>query len=90
MNSIVARFGLGDPQWLDPATAVTIFLMWVGEQTGTLAEMHLNVAAAYESDVDYDLQRMNDLIEPLLIVCVGGMVLVLALGIYLPMWDFGS
>ncbi len=65
-------------------------MMGVGEQTGTLAEMHLNIAAAYESDVEFDLQRMNDLIEPLLIVCVGGMVLVLALGIYLPMWDFGS
>ncbi len=65
-------------------------MMGVGEQTGKLAEMHLHIAAAYEGDVDYDLQRMNDLIEPLLIVCVGGMVLVLALGIYLPMWDFGS
>ncbi len=65
-------------------------MMGVGEQTGTLAEMHLNIAAAYEGDVDFDLQRMNELIEPLLIVCVGGMVLVLALGIYLPMWDFGS
>ncbi len=65
-------------------------MMGVGEQTGTLAEMHLHIAGAYEGDVDYDLQRMNDLIEPLLIVCVGGMVLVLALGIYLPMWDFGT
>ena len=65
-------------------------MMGVGEQTGTLAEMHLNIAIAYESDVDFDLQRMSDLIEPLLIICIGGMVLVLALGIYLPMWDFGS
>ncbi len=65
-------------------------MMGVGEQTGTLAEMHVNIAEAYEGDVDFDLQRMSDLIEPLLIVCVGGMVLVLALGIYLPMWDFGS
>ena len=65
-------------------------MMGVGEQTGTLAEMHRHIAGAYEGDVDYDLQRMSDLIEPLLIVGVGGMVLVLALGIYLPMWEFGS
>lgn len=71
-------------------TPLVLQMMGVGEQTGTLAEMHLNIAIAYESDVDYDLQRMNDLIEPLLIICIGGMVLVLALGIYLPMWDFGS
>ena len=33
---------------------------------------------------------MSDLIEPILIVGVGGIVLVLALGVYLPMWDFGK
>lgn len=64
-------------------------MMGVGEQTGTLAEMHRNIASSYEGEVEYDLGRMSDLIEPILIIGVGGIVLVLALGIYLPMWDFG-
>jgi len=71
-------------------SSLVLQMMGVGEQTGTLAEMHRHIAGAYEGDVDYDLQRMNDLIEPILIVGVGVMVLVLALGIYLPMWEFGS
>lgn len=65
-------------------------MMGVGEQTGTLAEMHRHIAGSYEGEVDYDLRRLSDLIEPLLIAGVGGIVLILALGVYLPMWDFGK
>jgi MSHA biogenesis protein MshG len=65
-------------------------MMGVGEQTGTLAEMHRHIAGSYEGEVDYDLRRLSDLIEPLLVAAVGGIVLILALGVYLPMWDFGK
>jgi MSHA biogenesis protein MshG len=37
--------------------------------------------------VDYSLKNLSAAIEPILIVCVGGMVLVLALGVFLPMWE---
>lgn len=59
----------------------------VGENTGNLDTMLSKVAAAYDSDLDYDIKRLNDLIEPLVLALVGVMVVILALAIYLPMWD---
>lgn len=65
-------------------------MMSVGEESGAIVEMLEEVAMYYEEDVDYDLNRINELIEPLLLVCLGGIVLVLALGVFLPMWDMVS
>jgi MSHA biogenesis protein MshG len=62
-------------------------MMTVGEETGELAELLDEVAEFYEREVDYALNNLSAAIEPLLIVVVGGMVLVLALGIFLPMWE---
>lgn len=62
-------------------------MMAVGEETGELGELLEEVAAFYEREVDYTLKNLSAAIEPLLIVCVGGMVLVLALGVFLPMWE---
>ena len=44
----------------------------------------------YEREVDYELKTLSAQIEPILIVFLGVMVLVLALGIFLPIWDLGS
>lgn len=62
----------------------------VGEETGVLADMHVDIAVSYEGEVDYDLRRMSELLEPLLIVVVGGVVLLLALAVYLPLWNLSS
>lgn len=62
----------------------------VGEETGQLDDMLDEVADFYESQVDYDLKRISDYIEPVLIVFIGVIVLILALGVYLPMWDLAS
>ena len=40
--------------------------------------------------LDYDLKNLSSAIEPILIVIIGGMVLVLALGVFLPMWNLAS
>jgi MSHA biogenesis protein MshG len=45
------------------------------------------VAAFYESEVEYDVQQLSDRIEPLMIIIMAAFVTVLALGIFLPMWD---
>jgi MSHA biogenesis protein MshG len=37
--------------------------------------------------VDHGLKNLSSAIEPILIVVVGGMVLLLALGIFLPLWE---
>jgi MSHA biogenesis protein MshG len=62
-------------------------MMSVGEETGELSELLDEVAGFYEREVDYGLRNLSSAIEPILIVCVGGMVLVLALGIFLPLWE---
>lgn len=58
----------------------------VGEETGRIDELLLEVADFYDREVDYDLKTLTARIEPILLVIVAGMVLILALGIFLPMW----
>jgi len=62
----------------------------VGEETGTMDELLDEVADFYEQEVDYDLKSLGDKIEPILLLIVAGMVLILALGVFLPMWDLSS
>jgi len=62
----------------------------VGEETGQVAELLEEVGDFYEQEVEYDLKRLAESIEPILLVFMGAMVLVLALGIFLPMWDLSS
>ena len=59
----------------------------VGEETGELTQLLGEVAGFYQREVDYRLRNLTAMIEPLLIVAVGGIVLILALGVFLPMWN---
>jgi len=65
-------------------------MLSVGEETGSVDSMLLEVAGFYEREVQYELKNLTSAIEPILIVVIGGMVLVLALGVFLPMWNLGS
>lgn len=58
----------------------------IGEETGELEALIEEVAAFYERDVDHMVDNIGSAIEPLLLFAVGGMVLLLALGIFGPMW----
>jgi len=62
-------------------------MMAVGEETGELSELLDEAAGFYEREVDHGLKNLSSAIEPVLIVVVGGMVLLLALGIFLPLWE---
>ena len=62
----------------------------VGEETGAVDEMMEQVAEFYEREVDLKIDNLSSLIEPVLIAVIGAMVLLLALGIFLPMWDMAS
>ena len=74
----------------DLFTPIVLQMMSVGEETGALDEVMTEVADFYEREVAYDLNNLSDTIEILLIAAVGGLVLVLALGVFLPMWDLGA
>jgi MSHA biogenesis protein MshG len=71
-------------------TPLVLQMLAVGEETGAVDDMLLEVAEYYEREVDYDIKNLSSAIEPILIVAIGIMVLILALGVFLPMWDMAS
>jgi MSHA biogenesis protein MshG len=71
-------------------TPLVLQMIAVGEETGTVDELLGEVADFYDAEVEYDLKRLGDSIEPILIVFIAGLVLILALGVFLPIWDLNS
>jgi MSHA biogenesis protein MshG len=68
-------------------TPLVLQMIAVGEETGQVEDLLNEVANYYEREVDFDLKNLTAKIEPLLIAVVASMVLILALGIFTPMWD---
>lgn len=62
----------------------------VGEETGKLDELLIHVSNYYDEQVDYTINNLTSLIEPILIFVLGLGVLFMALGIFLPMWNLMS
>lgn len=71
-------------------TPVVLQMVAVGEESGAIDELMDEIAIMYEHEVEYELKTLSSNIEPILIVMLGVMVLVLALGIFLPIWDLGK
>ncbi len=69
---------------------LVIQMIIVGEESGNIAEMLQESAEFYEGEIDAELKNLSSIIEPVLIVVIGIMVLVLALGIFLPMWNLSA
>ncbi|MBW6453390.1 MAG: type II secretion system F family protein [Methyloprofundus sp.] len=70
--------------------SLVIQMIMVGEETGNISDMLLEVADFYEAEVDAEVKNLAVAIEPILLSVIGAMVLVLALGIFLPMWNLSS
>ncbi|RJP28064.1 MAG: type II secretion system F family protein [Candidatus Omnitrophota bacterium] len=66
---------------------VVIQMVSVGESTGKLDELLMHVSNYYDSQVDYTISNLTTLIEPILIFVLGCIVLFMALGIFLPVWN---
>ena len=81
---------------LRTATATGVFnpvvlqMIAVGEESGDLDGLMFEVAGMYEQEVEYEVKTLSAQIEPIMIVALGILVLILALGIFLPMWDLGK
>jgi MSHA biogenesis protein MshG len=71
-------------------TPVVLQMLAVGEETGELDSLLQEIAEMYEQEVEYEISTLSQQIEPILITALGAMVLVLALGVFLPIWDMGS
>ena len=80
---------------LQAATATGVFtpivlqMIAVGEESGTVDEMMNEVGELYTNEVQYELKTLGQQIEPIMIIFLGLTVLVLALGVFLPVWDLG-
>ena len=71
-------------------TPLVLQMVAVGDESGRVAELLEEVGDYYEREVDYDLATLTAKMEPLLIIIVAGMVLIMALGIFEPMWSLND
>jgi MSHA biogenesis protein MshG len=71
-------------------TPVVLQMIAVGEESGALDDLTGEIADMYQREVEYDLKNLSAQIEPILIVMLGILVLILALGVFLPIWDLGT
>jgi MSHA biogenesis protein MshG len=70
-------------------TPMVLQMIAVGEETGAVDELMDEVAGLYTNEVQYELKTLAQQLEPIMIVFLGVLVLVLALGVFLPVWDLG-
>jgi type II secretory pathway component PulF len=66
---------------------VVIHMVGIGEETGKLDEMLMKVSQYYDRDVDYSIRNLSTTLEPLLLTLIGGVILFLALAIFMPWWN---
>jgi MSHA biogenesis protein MshG len=67
--------------------AMIVQMLNVGEETGSLDYLLLEIAKYYEEEIQYSLNKLYETIQPILLIFMGGLILVLAMGVFLPMWD---
>ena len=70
--------------------SLVLQMLAVGEETGSIDTLLHEVAEFYEDEIEQDIKRLSDRIEPILLVIIAGIVLVLALGVFLPMWNLAE
>ncbi len=71
-------------------TPIVLQMISVGEETGELDTLLVEIAEMYERDTDYAIKGLSAAIEPILLAVIGVFVLLLALGIFLPLWNLGQ
>lgn len=71
-------------------TPIVLQMIAVGEETGELDTLMTEIAQMYERETDYAIKGLSAAIEPILLAVIGALVLVLALGVFLPLWNLGQ
>lgn len=69
---------------------IVVSMVGIGEDTGKIDELLMRVSEYYDQQSDYMIKNLTTMIEPILIVFLGAMILVMALAIFLPMWNLIS
>lgn len=71
-------------------TPVVLQMIAVGEETGELDNLLFEIAGMYERETDYSIKGLSAAIEPILLAVIAVLVLLLALGVFLPLWNLGG
>lgn len=71
----------------DLFTPLELQMLAVSDKTGELQSILEQLVIFYQREVNYDIKRITDLVEPLLIIMLAGMIAVLAFAVYLPIWN---
>jgi MSHA biogenesis protein MshG len=71
-------------------TPVVLQMIAVGEETGEIDALLAEIAGMYERETAYSIKGLSTIIEPILLVFMALLVLVLALGVFMPMWSLGQ
>jgi MSHA biogenesis protein MshG len=70
-------------------TPLVLQMIAVGEESGALDDLMQEIGEMYQREVEYELKTLSSQIEPILIIALAVLVLILALGVFLPIWDLG-
>ena len=71
-------------------TPLELQMIAVGEETGEIDEMLEQIAKMYQDEVEYEVERLSETLEPLLLAAMAVLVMILLLGIFLPLWNLGQ
>ena len=69
---------------------ITLQMVSAGENAGNLDEMLKNASIYYKNKFQQTIEGLSDAIEPIMMAVIGGLVLLLALGIFMPMWNMAE
>lgn len=71
-------------------TPLVLQMISVGEETGEFDALMFEIARMYEQQTDYSIKGLTAALEPILLVLIAVLVLLLALGVFLPLWSLGQ
>lgn len=71
-------------------TSTVLQMIAVGEESGDFDSLLSEIADFYEGEIDYEIKSLSAQIEPIMTILMGVLVAILALGVFLPLWDLGS
>lgn len=87
-KSVVQGKGMSEPMKVSNLfSPIVVQMVYIGEQSGKVDELLLSVADYYDRESGYMIKNLTTYIEPILIFVLAAMVLMMALGIFMPMWN---
>jgi type IV pilus assembly protein PilC len=95
VESVVPKVRQGAELWRSleetgQFTSLAVEMVKVGEATGALEDMLTNVSEFYDETIDSSIQKVINLIEPVILIIMGGLIATILLSVYLPMFTILS